>query len=148
MKTVLVCFAAFAAFVALAQAQVNVESYSTNTLVTVSNTTPTLLDAARGGRVSLGIFFATNSPAGIGVRFFAVRPDLSSGAGLAAQTNAFKAGTIAGRYINPAGTFGSIIVPVGWNFDGSACPATAVYGLSDPGGTAIMNVNAGLPSKP
>lgn len=128
---------------------VNAMSYPTNKIVTVGPTTPTLLDAGRA-RSSLSIMFATNSTAGVGIRFFVTRSDLT----IASQTNAFVVGKtnttigIRGDYINPAGTINSITVPVGWSYDATAIPQTAIYALSDPGATGTVSVTVGLISKP
>lgn len=122
---------------------VNQQSYTTNSVVSVSSTTPTLISAQKGGINSMSITFATNTTAGVGVRFLAVRPDLT----VASQTNAFAAGTIYGNYINPAGKVGSIVVPAWWSYDSTACPVTAIYGLADSS-TATLNVTVSTTAKP
>lgn len=122
---------------------VNTEGYVTNRIVSVSATTPTLLSGQSASRNSMAILFATNSTAGVGIRFFTARTDFA----IATQTNQFKAGTIYGTYINPAGLWGSITVPVGWSWDATAVPATAVYGIADGAG-AVVNVRVATPTKP
>lgn len=136
------CVGALLAGSAAAQG-VNQVPYVTNSVVSVSSTTPTLLDAGRGARSSLSILFNTNSAAGVGMRFFFLRPDIA----VATQTNSFKGGVVYGTYINPSGLYGSIPVPVGWNYDSTAITPAACYGMADGAGV-VVNVNVGLPVKP
>lgn len=163
------CLVAASEVLGQSQSQ-NVDMYVTNITTTVSATTPTKICDVDQGRTSLSILFATNSPAGIGVRFLEMNgPYQTNWYGTykqlntngtyttvtttntwtwQTQTNQFKAGTLYGTYINPAGTFGSVQVPIGFEYDAHHLTKSSIFAISDGGGSAIINVRSGTMTKP
>lgn len=152
--------------VAVAQQPVNVDAYVSNAVVSISATTPTQIAVQDGGRTSMAITFATNSAAGVGCRFIEMNGPyptnwytvvVSNGGTTtnittntwtwATQTNLFKAGTIYGKYIHPAGTVGSVLVPVGWAYDARNVSRSSIFAIGDSAGV-ILNINAGSVNKP
>lgn len=152
--------------VCLAQQPVNVDAYVSNAVVSLSATTPTQIAVVDPTRTSMAITFATNSAAGVGCRFVEMNGPyqtnwytvvLSNGGtttnittntwSWATQTNLFKAGTLYGKYIHPAGTVGSILVPVGWSYDAGGVTRSSIFAIGDSAGV-ILNVNSGTLQKP